>query len=69
VKLSWGKSKFRTGQGSTRLTWEEFPGRFKQHFDDPAFDVAKPEIEKRRAHLDESRDGNVGRSPWARLEH
>ncbi len=36
----------RTGQGSTRLTRDEFARRFKQHFYDPAFDVALSEIER-----------------------
>jgi hypothetical protein len=40
-----GKPKVRTGQGSTRLTREEFARRFKEHFYDPAFDSAQSEIE------------------------
>jgi multimeric flavodoxin WrbA len=46
MKLSWGKPKVRTGQGSTRLTRDEFARRFKQHFYDPAFEVAQAEIER-----------------------
>ena len=41
-----GKPKVRTGQGSTRLTRAEFARRFKEHFYDPAFDSAQPEIER-----------------------
>jgi multimeric flavodoxin WrbA len=41
-----GQPKVRTGQGSTRLTREEFARRFKAHFHDPAFDVAQTEIER-----------------------
>jgi multimeric flavodoxin WrbA len=41
-----GNPKVRTGQGSTRLTREEFARRFKEHFYDPAFDRAQPEIER-----------------------
>ena len=40
-----GQPKVRTGQGSTRLTREEFARRFKEHFYDPAFDVAQTEID------------------------
>jgi multimeric flavodoxin WrbA len=46
MMFGFGKPKVRTGQGSTRLTREEFARRFKEHFYDPAFDVAQAEIER-----------------------
>ncbi len=36
----------RTGQGSTKLSREEFGRRYQAQFDDPAFDAAKGEIER-----------------------
>ena len=36
----------RTGQGSTKLSREEFGRRYHVQFDDPAFDSAKGEIER-----------------------
>ena len=34
----------RKGQGSTRVTQAEFTARFREHFRDPWFDAAGPEI-------------------------
>jgi multimeric flavodoxin WrbA len=36
----------RTGQGSTKLSREEFGRRYKAQFDDPAFDAARPEVNR-----------------------
>ena len=46
--MPWFKSKpvVRTGQGSTRLSREEFKRRWKEHFYDPAFDAMSSEIER-----------------------
>lgn len=36
----------RTGQGSTKLSRTEFERRYRAQFMDPAFDAAKPEVER-----------------------
>ena len=36
----------RTGQGSTKLSRADFERRYRAQFADPAFDAAKPEIER-----------------------
>src|SRR5687767_3339597 len=36
----------RTGQGSTKLSREEFERRYRIQFYHPAFDAAKPEIDR-----------------------
>lgn len=38
--------KIRTGQGPTKLTRAEFERRYRAQFLDPAFDAAKPEVER-----------------------
>ena len=38
--------RVRTGQGSTRLSRAEFERRYRAQFVDPAFDAAKPEVER-----------------------
>src|SRR4051812_1596723 len=40
------KMDVRTGQGSTRLSREEFEIRYKAQFFDPAFDAVKAEVER-----------------------
>ena len=45
--MPWFKSNptVRTGQGSTKLTREEFKRRWKQRFYDPAFDAVSNEVD------------------------
>jgi multimeric flavodoxin WrbA len=44
--LFTSKPEVRTGQGSTKLSPEEFKRRWKQRFYDPAFDSMSPEIDR-----------------------
>jgi multimeric flavodoxin WrbA len=41
-----GGPRLRTGQGSTKLSREEFRRRLRERFDDPAFEAVSAEIER-----------------------
>ena len=44
--MSTETPEVRTGQGSTKLSRAEFEQRYRAQFADPAFDAAKPEVER-----------------------
>jgi multimeric flavodoxin WrbA len=44
MRLPWTTPKVRTGQGSTKLTREEFDRRWKEQFYDPAFEIARSQV-------------------------
>jgi hypothetical protein len=54
-----------TGQGSTRLSRSEFERRYRAQFVDPAFDAAKPEVERLTAIAWEAYDDSR-KSPHSR---
>jgi len=57
--------KVRTGQGSTRLSRTEFESRYRAQFVDPAFDAAKPEVERLTAIAWQAYDDSR-KSPYTR---